>query len=172
MIVAAGNSPRGQGFAARNADMMFTNLRGDISEMPGSVAALRELSGEFNRDIGVFSNVSVVCRPTEKEAEEYFYYYAIENADWDAVENLIEGRGVKNLGISDEALKAARIRAAAGNGALPIVGSPDDVVVMMKRLSGFGIKALAMGLTNYIEQFPYIRDEILPRLEREGLRAG
>jgi alkanesulfonate monooxygenase SsuD/methylene tetrahydromethanopterin reductase-like flavin-dependent oxidoreductase (luciferase family) len=171
MIVAAGNSPRGREFAARNADMMFTNLRGDISEVPGNVAALRELAGGFNRDIGVFSNVAVVCRPTKKEAEEYFHYYAIENADWDAVENLIEGRGVKKPGISDEALKAARIRAAAGNGALPIVGSPDDVVAMMKRLSGFGIKALAMGLTNYIEHFPCIRDEVLPRLEREGLRA-
>ncbi|MCS5666896.1 MAG: LLM class flavin-dependent oxidoreductase [Dehalococcoidia bacterium] len=171
MIVAAGNSPRGREFAARNADMMFTNLRGDISEVAGNVAALRELASGYNRDIGVFSNVAIVCRPTKKEAEEYYRYYAIENADWDAVEILIEGRGLKKPGITEEALQAARIRAAGGNGALPIVGAPDDIVALMKRLYDGGVTALAMGFTNYLEHFPYFRDEVLPRLVREGLRA-
>ena len=171
MIVAAGNSPRGREFAARNADMMFTNLRGDISEVAGNVAALRELASGYNRDIGVFSNVAIVCRPTKKEAEEYYRYYAIENADWDAVEILIEGRGLKKPGITEEALQAARIRAAGGNGALPIVGAPDDIVALMKRLYDGGVTALAMGFTNYLEHFPYFRDEVLPRLVHEGLRA-
>ena len=171
MIVAAGNSPRGREFAARNADMMFTNLRGGISEVPGNVSALRELASRYNREIGVFSNVAVVCRPTKQEAEEYYRYYAIENADWDAVEILIEGRGLKKPGVTEEALQVARIRAAGGNGALPIVGAPDDIVSLMKRLYDGGVTALAMGFTNYLEHFPYFRDEVLPRLAHEGLRA-
>ena len=172
MIVAAGNSLRGREFAARNADMMFTNLRGDISEVPGNVATLRDMAAGYNRKIGVFSNVAVVCRPTKKEAEEYYRYYAIENADWDAVEILIEGRGLKKSGITEEDLHEARIRAAAGNGALSIVGSPDDVVALMKKLYIGGVTALAMGFTNYLEHFPYFRDEVLPRLAHEGLRVG
>ncbi len=172
MIVCAGNSPRGREYAACNADMMFTNLRGDIEAIPGNISTLKELAAGYQRDIGVFSNVVVICRPTKKEAEEYFRYYAIEKADHDAVENLIEGRGLKKPGVTEEALQAARIRAAAGNGALPIVGDPDDVVAMMKLLSGFGITALAMGFTNYLDHFPYFRDEVLPRLASEGLRAG
>ena len=172
MIVAAGNSLRGREFAARNADMMFTNLRGDISEVPGNVATLRDKAAGYNREIGVFSNVAVVCRPTKREAEEYYRYYAIETADWDAVEILIEGRGLKKPGVTEEALREARIRAAAGNGALSIVGSPDDVVASMKRLYISGVTALAMGFTNYLEHFPYFRDEVLPRLAHEGLRAG
>ena len=171
MIVAAGNSPRGREFAARNADMMFTNLRGGISEVRGNVSALRELASRYNREIGVFSNVAVVCRPTKQEAEEYYRYYAIENADWDAVEILIEGRGLKKPGVTEEALQVARIRAAGGNGALPIVGAPDDIVSLMKRLYDGGVTALAMGFTNYLEHFPYFRDEVLPRLAHEGLRA-
>jgi len=171
MIVAAGNSPRGREFAARNADMMFTNLRGGISEVRGNVSALRELASRYNREIGVFSNVAVVCRPTKQEAEEYYRYYAIENADWDAVEILIEGRGLKKPGVTEEALQVARIRAAGGNGALPIVGAPDDIVSLMKRLYDGGVTALAMGFTNYLEHFPYFRDEVLPRLVHEGLRA-
>ena len=63
------------------------------------------------------------------------------------------------------------VRAAGGNRVLPIVGDPDDVATMMKRLSECGISALAMGFTNYLEHFPYFRDEVLPRLVHEGLRA-
>ena len=168
--MCAGNSPRGRQFAARNADMMFTNLRGDIEGARQNVNDLQEIAVGYKRDIGVFSNVSVVCRPSKKEAEEYFHYYAVENADLDAVENLIEGRGLKKPGVSEEFLMGARVRAAAGNGALPIVGNPDEVVATMKRLSDYGISALAMGFTNYLDHFPYFRDEVLPRLVSEGLR--
>lgn len=172
MIVCAGNSARGRDFAARNADMMFTNIRTDLEEAPANISALKALAGEYHRDIGVFSNVAVVCRPTRKEAEEYFHYYAVENADREAVENMIEGRGVKKPGVSEEALQAMRVRAAGGNGAMPIIGDPDDVAAMMKRLSECGISALAMGFANYLEHFPYFRDEVLPRLVRAGLRQG
>ena len=84
----------------------------------------------------------------------------------------MEGRGPKKPEVTEEALNKARIRAAAGNGALSIVGSPDDVVASMKRLYISGVTALAMGFTNYLEHFPYFRDEVLPRLAHERLRAG
>ena len=113
-----------------------------------------------------------VKKTTWPQPAEYYRYYAIENADWDAVEILIEGRGLKKPGVTEEALHEARIRAAAGNGALSIVGSPDDVVASMKRLYISGVTALAMGFTNYLEHFPYFRDEVLPRLAHERLRAG
>ncbi|HEX9837389.1 MAG TPA: hypothetical protein VGB90_11075 [Alphaproteobacteria bacterium] len=41
----------------------------------------------------------------------------------------------------------------------------------MKRLADAGVSALAMGFANYLAHFPYFRDEVLPRLERMGLRA-
>lgn len=171
-IVCAGNSPRGREYAARNADMMFTNLRMHIDEVPGTISELKGMATGYNREIGVFSNVAVVCRPTKKEAEEWFQYYAVENADQDAVEYMIEGRGLKKPGVSEEALQAARLRAAGGNGALPIIGDPDNVAALMKRLSECGISALAIGFTNYLDEFPYFRDEVLPRLAGEGLRAS
>ena len=171
IIVCAGNSHRGREFAARNADMMFTNIRTDLDDVPENISALKEMAAAYNRDIRVFSNVAVVCRPSKKEADEYFQYYAVENADRDAVENMIVGRGLNKPGVPEERLQEFRIRAAGGNGALPIVGDPDDVVAMMKRLSECGISALAIGFTNYLEHFPYFRDEVLPRLVHEGLRT-
>ena len=172
MVACAGNSDRGRDFAARNADMMFTNLRGDLDEVPGNISALKAMAAAYNRDIGVFSNVAVVCRTSKKEAEEYFQYYAVENADLEAVENMIVGRGLNKPGVPEERLQAFRRRAGGGNGALPIIGDADDVVAMMKRLSECGVSALALGFANYLEHFPYFRDEVLPRLVREGLRSG
>ena len=39
---------------------------------------------------GVFGLTYVVCRPTQKEADEFHEYYARENADWSAVDRVIE----------------------------------------------------------------------------------
>jgi alkanesulfonate monooxygenase SsuD/methylene tetrahydromethanopterin reductase-like flavin-dependent oxidoreductase (luciferase family) len=172
LIVCAGNSDRGRAFAARNADMMFTAIRTDLDQVPGNIAALRALVAAHGHDIGVFTNVNVVCRPTQKEAEDYFHYYAVEKADREAVDIMIVGRGLDRPGITDEQRENFRLRAAGGNGALPIVGNPDQVAAMMKRLSGAGVSALAMGFANYLDHFPYFRDHVLPRLKAEGLRAG
>ena len=57
-------------------------------------------------------------------------------------------------------------------GLYPSWASPDDVVASMKKLYIGGVTALAMGFTNYLEHFPYFRDEVLPRLAHERLRAG
>ena len=85
---------------------------------------------------------------------------------------MIAGRGVRKPGVSEEALRAARLRAAGGNGALPIIGDPDYVAALMKRLSECEISALAIGFTNYLNEFPYFRDEVLPRLASKGLRTS
>jgi len=34
--------------------------------------------------MGVYTNVNVICRPTQKEAIEYYRYVLEENADWEA----------------------------------------------------------------------------------------
>ncbi len=170
LVVCAGNSPRGRDFAARNADMMFTNIRSGLEMAAANTEELRAMAAAYGRRIGVFTNVAVVCRPTEKEAQDYFHCYAVERADVDAVENMVEGRGLNKPGQSAEERRAIRRRAAGGNGALPIIGSPDQVAATMGQLSESGVTALAMGLVNYLEHFPYFREEVLPRLGRMGLR--
>jgi alkanesulfonate monooxygenase SsuD/methylene tetrahydromethanopterin reductase-like flavin-dependent oxidoreductase (luciferase family) len=173
LVVCAGFSARGRDFAARNADLMFTALRTpDLSEVAGNVAALKSQAAAYQRQIGVFTNVAIVCRPTRREAEDYFQYYAVDHADHEAVENMVVGRGLDQPGIAEERRRMFRVRAAAGNGAFPIVGDPDTVASTMKYLSDSGIDALAMGFTNYLDHFPYFRDEVMPRLARVGLRVA
>ena len=170
-ILCAGYSEQGRTCAAKNADIMFTAIRENLDEAPANISALKTLAASYNRQIGVFTNVSIVCRPTQKEAEDYFHYYAIENADKEAVENMVVGRGLDKTGVTEEQRQRFRRHAASGNGALPIVGNPDQVVSIMKRLYGYGISALAMGFANYIDHLPYFKNEVLPRLVSEGLRV-
>jgi alkanesulfonate monooxygenase SsuD/methylene tetrahydromethanopterin reductase-like flavin-dependent oxidoreductase (luciferase family) len=61
-------------------------------------------------------------------------------------------------------------RHMAGLGSFPLVGSYDEVASMLKRLNDAGLDGMAVGLVNYIDEFPVVRDELLPRLERLGLR--
>ena len=170
-ILCAGYSEQGRDFAARNADIMFTAIRENLDEAPANIATLKSLAESYNRQIGVFTNVSIVCRPSQKEAEDYFHYYAIENADTEAVENMVVGRGLDRPGVTEEQRQRFRRHAASGNGALPIVGNPDQVVSIMKRLYDYGISALAMGFANYIDHLPYFESEVLPRLVSAGLRV-
>ncbi|NQV55234.1 MAG: LLM class flavin-dependent oxidoreductase [Rhodospirillales bacterium] len=170
LIMNAGGSAAGLDFAVKNADFLFRNIstmenaKADIAKVAAGAKAL-------DRNVGIFTNAYVVCRPTTKEAEEYHHYYAVENADEDAVDRIFTGRGIKdNPDLSDDVKAQMKIRIAAGNSAFPLVGDPDTVVQKMTALSEMGLAGIAMGLVHYVEHFPYFRDEILPRLVRAGLR--
>jgi alkanesulfonate monooxygenase SsuD/methylene tetrahydromethanopterin reductase-like flavin-dependent oxidoreductase (luciferase family) len=171
-IVCAGNSERGRDFAARNADMMFTSVRGDDGEIRASLNALKKRAQGYGNEIGVFTNVAVVCRPTRKEAEDYYHYYAVEMADRQAVENLLTGRGADTRDMPVEAYEKLLRRTAGGHGALPIIGDPAEVAAEFVRLNECGMDALAIGFANYLDHLPYFRDEVLPRLVDAGVRAA
>jgi alkanesulfonate monooxygenase SsuD/methylene tetrahydromethanopterin reductase-like flavin-dependent oxidoreductase (luciferase family) len=64
-------------------------------------------------------------------------------------------------------MKAAII---SGTGTYPVVGSYDEVAGEFRRIGELGIDGMAIGLVNYIDDMPALRDEVLPRLQRLGLR--
>ena len=58
----------------------------------------------------------------------------------------------------------------SGTGTYPVVGSYDEVAERFRFLSDCGLSGMAIGLVNYVEDMPVIRDEILPRMVNLGLR--
>lgn len=172
IIMNAGQSGTGLEFAIRNADYLFRA----IQTVEGTENDLKRVKSETNalgREVGVFTNSYVVCRPTDQEARDYHEYYAVENADEEAVETIFSGRGIKDDPNLSEKVKASiRLRIAAGNSAYGVIGSPDTVVQKLKGLSESGFSGIAMGLVNYTQEFPYFATEVLPRLERIGLRES
>jgi alkanesulfonate monooxygenase SsuD/methylene tetrahydromethanopterin reductase-like flavin-dependent oxidoreductase (luciferase family) len=51
-----------------------------------------------------------------------------------------------------------------------MVGDPDDVANALADLSKAGLTGIAISLVNYLDELPYFCAEVLPRLERMGLR--
>src|SRR5271154_5828002 len=92
----AGASPTGQSFAIRNCDALFSNISNGISfdDTARHVETARTLAHQEGREIGVYTVGVVTCRPTAQEAEDYWRYCIVDNADWSAVDNILAMRNV------------------------------------------------------------------------------
>jgi dimethylsulfone monooxygenase len=112
-----------------------------------------------------------VCRPTHREAEEYLQYYAVDNADWEAVDRLLHLNGLHSKSYTPEQMEKFRYRFAAGHGGYPLVGTPDEVADGLAGIHAAGYYGYCFSFVNYVAEFPYFRDEVLPRLEARGIRA-
>src|SRR5262249_6304182 len=109
VIMNAGASGTGQTFAMRNCDAFFTstaalrltvaatardkNVSG-FDRIVQQVGCIKGDAREFGREIEVFTQGQVICRPTPREAEDYHHYANIENADWPAIEQML---ALKNI---------------------------------------------------------------------------
>ena len=169
-IMNAGASPRGQAFAARNCDFLFISLTG-IEDGTAAVRRIRALPRPASAaPLGVFTTSYVVCRPTTREAEEYHDHYARQHEDTEAVDKMIATMGVETHTYPAEHYRQFRIRVAGGHGTYPLVGAPDEVAAELARISAAGFDGTTLAFVDYCAEFPYFRDEVLPRLERLGLR--
>ncbi len=168
-ILNAAASSEGRKFAMRNADFLFTPVF-DFEQARATADDIRDTSRQQGREVGVFTFCSVVCRPTQQEAEDYLNYYANENADWAAVDYLMALQGMHAQSFTPEALANFRDRFAAGHGGFPLVGTPDHIADQLQQLSDTGIAGTTLAFVDYAAEFPYFRDEVLPRLEQKGLR--
>jgi alkanesulfonate monooxygenase SsuD/methylene tetrahydromethanopterin reductase-like flavin-dependent oxidoreductase (luciferase family) len=63
-------------------------------------------------------------------------------------------------------------RRALARGAYCAIGDPDAVAREFSRLRLIGLDGLALNFVDYLQELPYFAAEVLPRLERLGLRAA
>lgn len=168
-IVNAAGSEQGRAFATRNANFLFTPAI-DLDSSKTEVAGLKEQGRAIGRNVDVLTFGYVVCRPNRKEAEEYHHYYSQEQADWKAVDRIIELMFAHAQSFPPDMLKLLRDRMAAGHGGYPLVGTPDDVADGIERLAKTGFGGTTLAFVDYAKEFPYFRDEVMPRLEAKGIR--
>ncbi len=169
-ILNAGSSGQGRAFAARNADFVFTVVGGPDDGADVVKAVEAQARETFGRTVGVFTPTYCVCRETRAEAEEYHRYYAEEHADWDAVDNLMRLQGLHSQSFSPEMLAMFRGRFAGGHGVCPLIGSPDDVAAEIARFHAAGFGGISLSFVDYVGELAYFAQEVIPRLERLGVR--
>jgi len=169
-ILNAGSSIQGRAFAARNADFAFTVVGGPEDGATVVDQIVTQARTEHNRRMGVFTLGHAVCRPDRKEAEEYLHYYADENADWNAVDNLMGLQGLHSQSFTPQMLETFRHRFAAGHGSCPLIGNPDDVADAIEAFARAGFGGMTLAFLDYAGELGYFAQEVLPRLEQRGVR--
>lgn len=167
-IINAAGSAQGREFAARNADFLFTTLI-TLEQTKQEIADLKKAAGALGRSIDVMTLSSVFCRPTRAEAEEYFHH-VVDNADEGAIDNIMRIMFANAESFPKDALASLRERFAAGHGGWLLVGTPDDVADGLEELVSIGLAGTVFGFMDYIQELPYFQQEVIPRLEKKGLR--
>jgi alkanesulfonate monooxygenase SsuD/methylene tetrahydromethanopterin reductase-like flavin-dependent oxidoreductase (luciferase family) len=171
LTMNAGASPVGREFGIANCDLIFTPLS-DLAAGAEDVLTAHARASELGKTVGVCCNGFVVCRPTQREADDYLRYYAEENADWAAVDRLLALNGVQSKSYRADHYELFRTRWSAGHGGFPVVGDPDRVADILTQIADAGYYGFCFSFVNYLDEFPLFRDEVLPRLVARGVRLA
>ena len=171
LIMNAGISPAGQAFAIRNCDAFFIQAsRVSVQDTADRVTAVRQKAAQNGRELDFYTVGVVVCRKTQQEAEDYFQHSIVDHADFSVVDIMLAKKNVSPETVGMQEYISRRKNLAMNMGGLPIVGDPDHVAAQLADYSKAGLTGIAISLVNFIDDLPLLRDEVLPRLERMGLR--
>ena len=151
-------------------------IRADVAVEDGKIAAIGDIKDEareFGREMEVFTQGQVICRPTQREAEDYHHHANVECADWPAIEHMLALKNITPQNTAAAAYSAKRsLQAESGIGGYPFVGTPDQVAAEFADLSRAGVRGIAVSFVNYLNDAPYFCAEVLPRLTKMGLREA
>jgi alkanesulfonate monooxygenase SsuD/methylene tetrahydromethanopterin reductase-like flavin-dependent oxidoreductase (luciferase family) len=163
--------PPGRDFAARHCDFLFSTFS-EIADGAAHVADIRARAAAHSREVPICTVAHVVCRETQKEAEDYYRRYAIDLADHAAVD--IHMAGKKEFARSHDAVAFDRYRQrfAGGAGTYPLIGTPERIVEDLVRMADEGYAGAALTFVNYAEELPFFLARVLPLMEQAGLRYG
>jgi dimethylsulfone monooxygenase len=169
MLISAGHSHRGRAFAMRHADALFTSLT-ELENLAEELSMARAAT-EDDADVPIYGSGHLVCKPTRKEADDYYHHLVYELGDWTGVEEAVAKR-MRNRTMPFGSLEHLKERIISGHGTFAVRGSYDDVAQTFKSLHDAGMDGMAIGLVDYINDFPALRDEVLPRMQHLGLRRS
>jgi FMNH2-dependent dimethyl sulfone monooxygenase len=169
VTMSAGGSLAGRAFASKAADFLFTVPK-DLVHARQLVREIKAGADAVNRHTDIFGISHVVCRETQKEAEEFYDYYAVEHADVEAIDNWVGAKQATSQSMPTEVFQERR-RIAGGHGSLPIIGSPDKVADDILALQKAGLAGTTISLFNFKQELPFFIDRVMPLLEQAGIRG-
>ncbi len=179
-VMSAGLSPKGRDFAAQAADLLFTSVS-NIERAPAIIKSVQDYAARYGRRIAVYTTCHIICRPTRQDAEDFYYYYAEEMADRESLNYIVRQKEATAGNDTSKAerpdtnpeantRKRGKIYPGTFPGCYTIVGTPDDVADEMIEMSQAGLAGASICFLDYLAAMPYFIQEVLPRLERAGLR--
>ncbi|TDK51929.1 LLM class flavin-dependent oxidoreductase [Antarcticimicrobium luteum] len=168
-ILNAAGSPQGREFATDNANYLFTPAI-DLTRSKDEIQELKDQAAAKGRDVGVLTFSHVICRETEEEARAFQKYITDDNADWEAVDNLVNLQFAHAHSFPHDLLAQIRYLMAQGHGGFPLVGTPQQVAEGIIKLHETGFAGTTLSFVDYAGEFPFFRDNVLPILAEAGIR--
>jgi len=169
VIMNAGGSPAGRGFAAKHADVSFALLP-NAGAAAESVTAVRDMAAGHGRELSVFVAGHIVCAETDAAAQEEYRRQTVELGDHEAAANAIRLL-IPNSASADFDQESMRAAAIAGFFALPLVGSPQTITEQLQELSAAGVAGVALSWLDYEAGIAQYDAVLRPVLEEAGLRT-
>jgi FMNH2-dependent dimethyl sulfone monooxygenase len=170
-VINAAGSKEGRDFAVKNAEFLFTPAI-DLGRSTQETGELKALAANSGKDIELLTFSHVVCRPTTKEAEDYVQHFGFDHRDTKTLDRVIELQFAHAQSFPHDLLTLIRDRFAVGHGGYPLVGTPVQVADGICAIREAGFSGTTLSFVDYVREFPYFRDEVLPILEARGLRVA
>lgn len=167
MLISAGHSTRGRAFAMRHADALFTSIT-ELENAAEEIRTARAL-GEHGERVPIYASGHMVCRATRKEADEYYHHLVYELGDWADLDIWVE-RLTRNRTMPYASMERYKERLISGLGTFLVKGSYDDCAQTLKHMHDAGLDGMAVAFVDHLNDVPGLCHEIVPRLERLGLR--
>src|SRR5262249_41360361 len=167
LLVNATGSPAGIAYAAKHSDLVFITSPGGghvdaaIAALPAHNAEIKNKAREFGREVRTIINPMIICRPSEKEARDY-YDAIVAAADVQAIEGFLGRRAGGDAKGWKTDLGA--YRAVGGN--MQIVGSPEQVVERFVQLKKAGCDGVQLTFFDFAPDLELFGREVIPLMQR------
>jgi dimethylsulfone monooxygenase len=174
VLLNAGRSPRGREFAAKYCDIAFVSAHNpDPQAIKQQVQDYRnDARTKFGKEIQIWMSAYVVLRDTIKEAQDYAYDYIVTRGDDAPVQNIIKNNAIDTKSMPPEAAAKLAYGLKAGFAGYPLVGDADHIAGLFANLSAAGVDGFLLTWLDYEGGLDRFGRELLPRLEKAGLRAA
>jgi FMNH2-dependent dimethyl sulfone monooxygenase len=172
-LLNAGRSPRGREFAAKNCDIAFVSAHNPAPDaIKKQIEDYRQdARTKFGKEIQIWMSAYVVLRDTNEEAQAYAEDYIVTQGDDAAVQNIINNNAIDTKTMPPEAAAKLAYALKAGFAGYPLVGDADRIAGLFKDLSDAGVDGFLLTWLDYEGGLARFGREVLPRLEKIGLRA-
>lgn len=171
-VMNAGGSERGRRFAAQHCDVVYTVLTStDFDDCKAHVKAYRDMARkEFGRDLKVWSLAYIVQGETETAAKAFYDDYVNVKGDWVAATNVIDTMGINAKTIPPDRLQAMKERFIAGWSGYPLIGTKEQIVDGLQKLSDMGLDGVLLSWPQYEDGMREFQRITYPLLAQAGLR--
>ena len=131
----------------------------------------RDAREKFGKEIQIWMSAYVVLKDTMNEAQDYAHDYIVTQGDDAPVENIIRNNAIDAKAMPPEAAAKLAYALKAGFAGYPLVGDADHIARLFADLSDAGVDGFLLTWLDYEGGLDRFGREVLPRLEKAGLRA-